>query len=489
MKDLTQQSETAFVTGEHSPFAEYNRFASIYDAHFSTYARRVVPALERLVLASLPRAAQVLDVCCGTGQLAALLVERGFVVSGIDGSSEMLRIAERNAPQAMFHLGDVRHFRNVENFHAAVSTFDSINYLLELAELRLTFSNVYHSLRPGGRFVFDMNMEEGYRCRWVGTFHGSDNGRAFVIHAIYSPETKMGRNLVTWLEGETDPRAQITFLERCYTELEVHDALIEAGFHAIRVYDGQRDLGLRGEIGRSFFVCEKPPLASARGESEPFGVTNDSGTPGPLADCFEVSDGPERGNPMTDSRSGSRQRSRVINTCVDDALWPDEPLPLEFRCGSRRLRGLEEVLTTLPGEPYQQLKEQVASFNWFIPSDIVLGQVHPFRATVDCRTAAAGSGPWARVVYLSPLLEQQEWPVVVSVVVHELAHVILGHRLHDLDRETYEHQEESVRNAVREWGFQDEAERADDHMRNQASNRRFPRSHRGIRPAGPATMT
>jgi SAM-dependent methyltransferase len=462
MSDSPQQSEPTLTTGEHTPFAEYNRFASIYDVHFCAYARRVVPVLDRLVLASLPRGARILDVCSGTGQLAAELVQRGFVVTGIDGSIAMLRIAERNAPLATFHLGDVRRFSMPETFDAAVSTFDSINYLLELAELQATFTNVCRALRPGGRFVFDMNMEEGYHFRWRGSFHGSEGGRAFAIHAIYSPETKLARNVVTWLDGEADTDAPLTFVERCHTEEDVRRSLIEAGFHAIKVHDGHRDLGLRGEIGRSFFVCEKPPQSS---------VNDEPGTAGSEADRAEPSVEPAPSNPIA-----RRQRLRDIETCIDDALWPDEPLPFEFRAGSRRLRGLEEVLTTLPGEPYRQLKERAKRFDWFIPSDMVLGQVRPIRATVD--RLPEGSGHWARVVYLSPLLEQQEWPVVVSVVVHELAHLILAHELHDLDRAAYEQQEDAARIAVREWGFEHEAERADEHGRSRIQEARPPARER-----------
>src|SRR5437868_4390317 len=98
MAFLPEQTTTALPAGEHSPFAQYDRFASIYDRYFGTYARRVVPALERLLLGSLPGKARILDVCCGTGQLATALTERGFIVTGIDGSREMLRLAQRNAP-------------------------------------------------------------------------------------------------------------------------------------------------------------------------------------------------------------------------------------------------------------------------------------------------------------------------------------------------------------------------------------------------------
>jgi SAM-dependent methyltransferase len=470
MKVLSNQSLPASGIGEYSPFANYDRIASIYDTHFGAYARRVIPVLERLVLASLPQSARILDVCCGTGRLAAALSERGFVVCGVDGSVEMLRIARRNAPRSEFLLGDVRNFRQSGCFDAAVSTYDSINHILETEELRVTFENVYHALGPSGRFVFDMNMEEGYRCRWGGTLRGSDNGRPFMIRALYSPAERLARNVVTWQGVETEPAAEITIFERCYTELDVRNALTEAGFQDIEVYDGHRALGLAGEIGRSFFLCTKFSQADL-----PQGHNEHKEEEAYFA--------------KRDSYAASRRKLRSISTCVEDALWPGEPAASEVAVMSRRLRALEEVLSTLPPEPYQSLKEEAARFDWFIPSGAMLGQFRSFRATVDRPTADGGSASQARVVYLSPLLEQQEWPVVVTVVVHELAHVILGHRLHNLDRQAYDHQEQAVRNAVRDWGFQVEADRADQHLKNQSINRRFPESQRGIRPLGPRTLS
>jgi SAM-dependent methyltransferase len=490
MNEAPPMSDSAVAAGESSPVPDYDRIASIYNAHFGEYSRRVVPVLERLVLASLPHSARILDVCCGTGHLAAALVERGFVVTGIDGSIEMLRIARQNAPEAEFLLSDVRLFRQSERFDAAVSTFDSINHIVEVSDLRATFVNVYRALRSGGRFVFDMNMDDGYRCRWGGEMRGSDNGRAFVIEATYSPESRLAWNVIRWLEADPDGPAPLTFTERCYTEEEVRSSLTEAGFHGIEVYDGHRDLGLPGEVGRSFFVCEKSRMSSSRGEPDlrenGSGSATEADVPQPMD--ASTADRHETTTPIRETPPAGRRRLRDLATCADDALWPGQPPAFQVGFGARRLLAIEEVLTTLPPEPYQHLKAVAADFEWFVPSDTVLGQVRPFRASVKCPTSEAPSIPWARIVYLSPLLEQQEWPVVVTVVVHELAHVILGHRLHDLDLESFERQEEAAWHAVREWGFGAEADRADEQLRDQALKRVSPDSHREIRPAARQTI-
>lgn len=435
MSVLSESSQANVLRHEGMRYSLYDGFAAIYNRHFGYFAGRLLPVLEPLLLRHLPERARILDLCCGTGQLAAALTARQFAVTGVDGSGDMLRIARQNAPGASFILGDARTLDMREQFHAAVSTFDSMNHIVTLDELTAVFANMYRALIPGGTFVFDMNMEEGYRARWWGVLQGHDDPIRYVIRAVYCPETKLGRNLVTLERPDTGDRVEITLIERCYAETTVRAALAAAGFGRIRVHDGHRDLNLFGEIGRSFFVCDK------------------SG-PRPSHEL------PERTGRATHAVGRASRYYRDLQTCMADSLWPPESVLRELGGTSKRLQALEEVLRMLPREPYERLKQQTASFDWFIPSEIVLGQVHPFRAAVEATNGGAGAGRHARVVYLSPLLEQQDWAVVITVAVHELAHVILGHRILDVDPDTYERQEEAARDATAHWGFRAVADQA-----------------------------
>ena len=51
----------------------YDPFARIYNQHWGHFATNAYPILEHLVLRDLPPGCAVLDLCCGTGQLAAKL--------------------------------------------------------------------------------------------------------------------------------------------------------------------------------------------------------------------------------------------------------------------------------------------------------------------------------------------------------------------------------------------------------------------------------
>src|ERR1035441_4263808 len=77
--------------------ALYDDFAWFYNRYWNEeFHALAFPILERIWLPRLPRKGRVLDVCCGTGYLAALLTARGYRVTGIDASAEMIAHARQN---------------------------------------------------------------------------------------------------------------------------------------------------------------------------------------------------------------------------------------------------------------------------------------------------------------------------------------------------------------------------------------------------------
>ena len=174
----------------------------------------------------------------------------------------MIAIARENAPDVSFILDDARKFTITDRFHAVLSTFDSLNHVMDLEELTSVFGNVYRVLSSGGVFAFDLNMEEGYRKRWRGSSGHVEDDHAFITRGSYLPEERIGKFAITMFfrKGDQWDRSDTNLLQRCYSEEEIAKALRSAGFLRIRIHDGSKDLGeeLSQYPGRSFFVCQKP---------------------------------------------------------------------------------------------------------------------------------------------------------------------------------------------------------------------------------------
>ena len=244
-------------------YSDYDRFAWVYNKHWGPgFSQRVLPILEKLMLQHLPAKANILDLCCGTGQLAQALIACGYQVTGLDGSEEMLRFARENAPTGEFIVDDARYFKLPDVYHAVVSTFDSLNHIMTLEELTSVFRNVYAALREGGLFLFDLNMEEGYQICWQDSFGNVEDDEVCVVRLSYRPEEGTAQFDVTIFSlQEGWQRSDLTLMQKCYSEAEVQSALEVAGFIGIHAYAYNEQCGLEKltpEAERAFFVCQKP---------------------------------------------------------------------------------------------------------------------------------------------------------------------------------------------------------------------------------------
>lgn len=246
-------------------YSNYDSFAWFYEKHWSRdVPNQIFAIIEKLLLPRMPAGGRMLDLCCGTGRTSAALTERGFRVTGVEGSEEMLRYARRNASAAEFISADARSFRLDPIYDGIVSTFDSLNHVLHLRELTQVFRNAHAALAEEGLFLFDMIMEEGYLLRWqdYSAIVGDDN--ICVLSGQYDPDQRIGRCDVAMfrLKGKAWRRMDIVVVEKCYSKSEIKTALKKSGFKEVSVYYAEKDFGLVEQTGRAFFLARKNSAAS-----------------------------------------------------------------------------------------------------------------------------------------------------------------------------------------------------------------------------------
>ena len=115
------------------------------------------------VRAHAPGARSILELGCGTGIHAQLIVEAGYAVHGIDFSEAMLASAQARraglAPELQgrldFSQGDVRAFRSGRTYDVVISLFHVFSYQTRNADLQAAFATAAEHLAPGGVLVFD----------------------------------------------------------------------------------------------------------------------------------------------------------------------------------------------------------------------------------------------------------------------------------------------------------------------------------------------
>jgi SAM-dependent methyltransferase len=233
--------------------ALYDDFAWFYNRYWNEdFHSLAFPILERIWLPRVPERGRVLDVCCGTGYLAGLLAARGLRVTGIDASPAMIAHARENVPGAEFHIADVAEFRVPGRFDGAVSTFDSLNHILEPKQLDAALLRTAKALRKGAPFAFDMLLESAYQTNWADAFSVVRDDHVLLITGTgFDFRSHLAQCRITMfrlLDGQWR-RSDVEVHERCYSTAEIDDALGRAGFEDVSYY-AARDLGMSGQLGQ-----------------------------------------------------------------------------------------------------------------------------------------------------------------------------------------------------------------------------------------------
>jgi SAM-dependent methyltransferase len=245
-------------------YSSYDPFAWIYNRHWgNSFLPFVLPILDNLVLTKLPKNARILDLCCGTGQLAQQLKTLGYRITGIDGSSEMLNYARENAPGVEFLQADARSFQLPQKYHAVVSVFDSLNHIMSTRELSSVCHSAYAALRSGGIFMFDLNTKAGYFYEWSGDFTIVEDDHVCAVRSSYNTTTHTADFDATIFRLIDDSwyRHDVILYQKCHASAAVKSALKSAGFTNIEAYGFDWQSGIREldkDARRAFFLCRKP---------------------------------------------------------------------------------------------------------------------------------------------------------------------------------------------------------------------------------------
>lgn len=122
----------------------------------------------------------ILDLGCGTGNHALRLAERGYQVTGVDRSKEMLGIATEKAQKkglnCDFQQSDLREFCNHKKYDAVIMMFAVLGYQQENEDVLAALKTVSKHLKKGGVFICDvwygpavLNQKPGERVRVLET--------------------------------------------------------------------------------------------------------------------------------------------------------------------------------------------------------------------------------------------------------------------------------------------------------------------------------
>lgn len=146
----------------------------------------------------------ILEPLCGSGRFLVPFLDRGFNITGIDSSEEMLNKLRLKAPYAKVIQTDIICYTAQEKFDYIFIPSGSISLFTDMNVCRGILQKMEKLLIPGGKFVFAVDT---IFCRF-----DEDN----VYKANISVKTKEGYDLILKGKNHYDEKSQTQFSPSIY---------------------------------------------------------------------------------------------------------------------------------------------------------------------------------------------------------------------------------------------------------------------------------
>jgi 2-polyprenyl-3-methyl-5-hydroxy-6-metoxy-1,4-benzoquinol methylase len=112
-----------------------------------------------LIVNSVSAGGSVLDLGCGTGEpLAQFFIDKGFRVTGVDGSKKMIELCKKRFPSEQWIVADMRDI-NLQQFDVILAWHSFFH--LDKESQRRMFKIFEAHLKPNGVLAFTSGDEEG----------------------------------------------------------------------------------------------------------------------------------------------------------------------------------------------------------------------------------------------------------------------------------------------------------------------------------------
>lgn len=167
---------------------------------------------------------KILDVGCGSGKFAKLLMKNGLSVKGTDLSSKMVERAKKIGVDA-----EVKDICKVEEKYPCITAvFDVLNYL-DPQTLEKFLGCITASLEEGGVFIADINTEHGFEDVAQGAILLEDREKHGSINSDFDGKTLISRLNLFEKQGKFYKREEGEIIQY---------------FHPMETFLGREDLKL-----------------------------------------------------------------------------------------------------------------------------------------------------------------------------------------------------------------------------------------------------
>lgn len=134
----------------------YKQLARVYEAMYKSFINYTEEfELYKSLIEPHITKKTIVEIGCGSGNLANKFAAAGFEYTGLDVSEQMLKIAMQKAPNCNFLQADMREFSLAQKLDSCIITARTISYLITNKEVNNTFKAISKNLVSNGILCFD----------------------------------------------------------------------------------------------------------------------------------------------------------------------------------------------------------------------------------------------------------------------------------------------------------------------------------------------
>lgn len=244
----------------------YSYFADFYDGltnnvNYNSYAKYILSIAQKYN----HNMGITLDLACGTGTLTVLLKKMGVDIYGIDGSAEMLSVAQEKAINndisgMLFLCQKMQNIDLYGTIDTCICTLDSINHITNIENVQKTFSKVSFFMNPKALFIFDVNTIYKHNEILANNTFVYDTKDVYCVWQNTLAKDKrtveMSLDFFENIDG-VYRRYSENFKERAYTHEEICSMLEKAGFKLLDVFEEMTFNKPTPKSQRNIYVAEK----------------------------------------------------------------------------------------------------------------------------------------------------------------------------------------------------------------------------------------
>lgn len=248
----------------------YSFFASHYDEYMAQvdYDIWVNYILSWYKQYSSLKLNKILELACGTANVAQKLVQKGYDVYACDMSLDMLKMASKKPSKPTLYYASMTDPIPGKDYQLVLCIFDSINYLMQAKQISKTLSEVSLALEKGGLFIFDISTLENSIDNFANICDLQHYSDGFMVHQAWFESVQLWQKSALHFFQKDAIGYNYQYeqhLQRVYFTTELLELINNSSLKVKAIHSAQNKTnlypkhlsGIDEKYSRLFFILEK----------------------------------------------------------------------------------------------------------------------------------------------------------------------------------------------------------------------------------------